>query len=610
MIVQARRGEARRQSDSRAQGHAQRRAPARARPATSAATAWPAATSSPSTIRPTSTWCRRSRPASSRSAPTPSCARCGLGRKSRHRRALSRSRDAGRRRSARPLRGGRLRLRAERRAAADVEIAPVSRLASPIPAASSAAISSRTSPAASQCFLNDLIGKPATNDEGFLDHAYVPSFMHTRKRDYARSFGAQFNYQNRRAVGWARVHAGLRQGLQAVGQGALSGVPHVLALRRDAAQQAELRRSGLREARRSTACRWRAATSPGAKTTRRFSRDMQRWSAEILKSAGAEIPRRLRRARHQSRTGRLPHGRRSAHVGGERRLPHARRAESLRGGWQRVPLGVGEESDPHHHGAGRARGGSHRRTECAKEKHDEMETRRETLKIIGAIGTTCAFPFSANDLYGQHQHVDPPAQIAPRGPYTAKFFTRGEFASVSRVADLIIPPTDTPGAVAAGVPGTSTTWCTATPEHQKLMREGLTWLDQQASGKRFVELTRSSRSRSDAAQRSGGPRSGTIPARALLPHDQEHDRRRLLHVANRPGPGTRLQRQHRARILSRLQSPGALRRGVGIRACASRSYNLNMSTPIRRRDLLRGASALTALSYSRVLGANDRSSSA
>src|SRR5579862_3461053 len=33
---------------------------------------------------------------------------------------------------------------------------------------------------------------------------HIPSFMHSRKRDYARSFGVQFNYQNRRAVGWAR----------------------------------------------------------------------------------------------------------------------------------------------------------------------------------------------------------------------------------------------------------------------------------------------------------------------------------------------------------------------------------------------------------------------
>jgi choline dehydrogenase-like flavoprotein len=59
-----------------------------------------------------------------------------------------------------------------------------------------------------QFFLKDFIGKPTTNDEGFLDHAYIPSFMHERKRDYARSFGIQFNYQNRRSVGWARSIAG------------------------------------------------------------------------------------------------------------------------------------------------------------------------------------------------------------------------------------------------------------------------------------------------------------------------------------------------------------------------------------------------------------------
>jgi choline dehydrogenase-like flavoprotein len=51
-----------------------------------------------------------------------------------------------------------------------------------------------------ECLLQDLSGTRVTNDEGFLDHAYLPSFMHTRKRDYARSFGAQLNYQNRRLV--------------------------------------------------------------------------------------------------------------------------------------------------------------------------------------------------------------------------------------------------------------------------------------------------------------------------------------------------------------------------------------------------------------------------
>jgi choline dehydrogenase-like flavoprotein len=59
-----------------------------------------------------------------------------------------------------------------------------------------------------EIFLNDLIGKPAVNDDGFLDHAYIPSFMHNRKRDYARSFGMQFNYQNHRTAGWARALPG------------------------------------------------------------------------------------------------------------------------------------------------------------------------------------------------------------------------------------------------------------------------------------------------------------------------------------------------------------------------------------------------------------------
>ena len=40
-----------------------------------------------------------------------------------------------------------------------------------------------------ECVLNDLRGKPAVNDEGFLDHGYLPSFVHRDKaRGYARHF--------------------------------------------------------------------------------------------------------------------------------------------------------------------------------------------------------------------------------------------------------------------------------------------------------------------------------------------------------------------------------------------------------------------------------------
>lgn len=109
-----------------------------------------------------------------------------------------------------------------------------------------------------------------------------------------------------------------------------------------------------------------------------------------------------------------------------------------------------------------------------------MESRRDTLKIIGAIGTTCAFPFAANDLYGQHQHGTPAQAQPPRGHYQPKFFTAPEYETVSRLADLIIPPTDTPGAVAAGVPEYIDYVVHTNPEHQAPMREGL---------KQFIGLT-------------------------------------------------------------------------------------------------------------------------
>src|SRR5712692_10244370 len=98
-----------------------------------------------------------------------------------------------------------------------------------------------------------------------------------------------------------------------------------------------------------------------------------------------------------------------------------------------------------------------------------METRRDTLKIIGAIGSTCDFPFSSNDLYGQqeHHHAPPAATQPARGPFQPKFFTAPEYETVSRIADLIIPPTGTPGAVAAGAPEYIDYVVSHNQEHQK-----------------------------------------------------------------------------------------------------------------------------------------------
>ena len=106
-----------------------------------------------------------------------------------------------------------------------------------------------------------------------------------------------------------------------------------------------------------------------------------------------------------------------------------------------------------------------------------MAERRETLKIIGAISATCTFPYTGNELYGQHAEPHAghtPGAQASTGP--RKFFTAAEFALLSVLTDVIIPDTDTPGATQAGVPGYIDLVVDANPEHRKLMREGLAWL--------------------------------------------------------------------------------------------------------------------------------------
>ena len=118
------------------------------------------------------------------------------------------------------------------------------------------------------------------------------------------------------------------------------------------------------------------------------------------------------------------------------------------------------------------------------------QERRETLKIIGAIGSTCAFPFSSDELYGQHAgHAAVALQQAALPP--PRFFTKAELETIMRLADLIIPATDTPGAVAAGVPAYIDFVVTDNDRLKKLYRDGLAWLDTQArksGGKRFVDL--------------------------------------------------------------------------------------------------------------------------
>lgn len=120
------------------------------------------------------------------------------------------------------------------------------------------------------------------------------------------------------------------------------------------------------------------------------------------------------------------------------------------------------------------------------------ESRRDALKIIGAVGATCAFPFSADELYGQTvaEHAAHGALKAPpvsTGPYTPVFFSGPELAVIARIADLIIPPTDTPGAIAAGVPQYIDEIVKTSTDLQKRCEGGIAWLQEKAGGD-FLKL--------------------------------------------------------------------------------------------------------------------------
>ena len=118
--------------------------------------------------------------------------------------------------------------------------------------------------------------------------------------------------------------------------------------------------------------------------------------------------------------------------------------------------------------------------------------RRSLLKIFGAIGATCAYPFASDELYGQaapeHQH----GMAAPKSVPQPRFFNQTDFAAISRIADLIIPRTDSPGAIDAEVPAYIDLVVARNTDQQLVMADGLRWLDAEGNriaGKKFLELS-------------------------------------------------------------------------------------------------------------------------
>ena len=215
----------------------------------------------------------------------------------------------------------------------------------PTRAGSSGGTSSRTSPAeSSACSRGCGASRRSTTRGSSITATCRPSCTQQKARLCAQlRRTAQLPEPAIRRLG--EVGERLRRVVQGVGEGGVSGVRPVHAVRRDAAERAVVRRSRSRADRQVRAARGAAASALGQRTKRRCSTT---WWAGAWRCS-----RRPARRSCPCRTARRPttssgdaawgaiRGPRSS-----TRLPHARRAQSVCRGWQRVPSA--SEKNPTH----------------------------------------------------------------------------------------------------------------------------------------------------------------------------------------------------------------------------------------------------------------------
>jgi len=128
-----------------------------------------------------------------------------------------------------------------------------------------------------------------------------------------------------------------------------------------------------------------------------------------------------------------------------------------------------------------------------------MNSRRDTLKQFVAAGALAVVPSAssqdshlpdahASDQSG-YEHSPYKAPAIP--PYAPQTFSAAEGAIVSRIVDLIIPATDTPGALAAGVPQYIDNVAATDAARHRVIGEGLAWIEAQSRSihdHAFIEL--------------------------------------------------------------------------------------------------------------------------
>jgi hypothetical protein len=128
--------------------------------------------------------------------------------------------------------------------------------------------------------------------------------------------------------------------------------------------------------------------------------------------------------------------------------------------------------------------------------------RRDVLRILTLAAAASQFPgfktwAFAHDHSSDEQHAhalqQKQASLAQGEAYKPQFFTPEEYNLVARLAELILPTDDTPGAREAGVSEFIDFMVASDPQLQPQFRRGLTWMNSHAiklHGKRFLNISR------------------------------------------------------------------------------------------------------------------------
>lgn len=106
--------------------------------------------------------------------------------------------------------------------------------------------------------------------------------------------------------------------------------------------------------------------------------------------------------------------------------------------------------------------------------------RRDTLKILGAVPAAAAFTWTAEEAtVAADQAQQARAQAATANqPYTPRFFTAHEHATVVVLADMILPKDSRSGSASeAGAPEFIDYLIAEQTDRQTAIRGGLMWLD-------------------------------------------------------------------------------------------------------------------------------------